>query len=577
MTSTNPRGRKPSQRKTMLIIGAGLGGLSTGCYAQMNGYRSTIIEMHSIPGGCCTAWDRGDYTFDWCISWMLGSGPGNQMHQIWRELGAIQHRKMHHFEAFNVVRDRDGQAVRFYSDPDRLERHLLDLSPADAAAIRGFCSDLRKFRRAIAHYEFLKPVGLMGLGERARMMWPLLPYYRMLQRSNDTLMTAWAEKLHSPLLRDAFNRVMLDYLPRFPLLPFYFQLASHANGSAGLPEGGSLGLARSIEERYLGLGGQMRYDTRVEEILVENDQAVGVRLSDGSELRADIVVSACDGRTTTMDMLHGGYLNKTYRRLFAQLVDEPEMIYPGYVSVFLGLDRTFPDEDPCTTWMLDPEEWSELLGIRSPSINVQFRSRYYPELAPSGKDIIYATYFAEPGPWRQLCDGPDRVSRKVGDEWVHTLAAPRTKAYLEAKRRVRDTIVTALDRRIPGLRTSIAVQDVAAPPTNARYTGSHLGTIGAWMPFMDGSETVEAEIGRHGPVLPGLKNFYLAGSWTTAGGLIRTVASGRHAVQYACRDDGLAFVATEPAERPSGRDRRPAANPDLSGVAETNRSGADEW
>ena len=44
--------------KSMIIVGAGIAGLSTGCYAQMNGYQSTIFEMHSIPGGLCTAWKR---------------------------------------------------------------------------------------------------------------------------------------------------------------------------------------------------------------------------------------------------------------------------------------------------------------------------------------------------------------------------------------------------------------------------------------------------------------------------------------------------------------------------------------
>ena len=56
----------PKPRSSMLIIGAGLGGLSTGCYAQMNGYQSHILEMHEIPGGCCTSWEKGQFTFDLC-------------------------------------------------------------------------------------------------------------------------------------------------------------------------------------------------------------------------------------------------------------------------------------------------------------------------------------------------------------------------------------------------------------------------------------------------------------------------------------------------------------------------------
>ena len=47
--------------KSVIIIGAGIAGLSAGCYAQMNGYTSRIFEMHDKPGGLCTAWKRGIY------------------------------------------------------------------------------------------------------------------------------------------------------------------------------------------------------------------------------------------------------------------------------------------------------------------------------------------------------------------------------------------------------------------------------------------------------------------------------------------------------------------------------------
>ena len=53
--------------KSILIIGAGIGGLSTGCYARINGYRAAILEMHTTPGGLCTSWKRHGYTFDGSI------------------------------------------------------------------------------------------------------------------------------------------------------------------------------------------------------------------------------------------------------------------------------------------------------------------------------------------------------------------------------------------------------------------------------------------------------------------------------------------------------------------------------
>ena len=61
--------------KSVAIIGAGIGGLATGCYLQMNGYDTQIFEMHDKPGGLCTAWERKGYTIDGCIQWLIGSSP----------------------------------------------------------------------------------------------------------------------------------------------------------------------------------------------------------------------------------------------------------------------------------------------------------------------------------------------------------------------------------------------------------------------------------------------------------------------------------------------------------------------
>ena len=53
--------------KRVLIVGAGISGLSAGCYARMNGYDVEIHESHDKPGGLCTAWKRGEYAIDGCV------------------------------------------------------------------------------------------------------------------------------------------------------------------------------------------------------------------------------------------------------------------------------------------------------------------------------------------------------------------------------------------------------------------------------------------------------------------------------------------------------------------------------
>ena len=59
-------------RPRIVIVGGGLAGLSTACYALVNGFDALIVEHNLALGGVCTAWKRGDYTVDGCIHWLTG-------------------------------------------------------------------------------------------------------------------------------------------------------------------------------------------------------------------------------------------------------------------------------------------------------------------------------------------------------------------------------------------------------------------------------------------------------------------------------------------------------------------------
>lgn len=118
--------------KKILIIGGGIAGLSTGCYARMNGYEAEIHESHNIPGGLCTTWKRGSYLFDGSLEWLVGTAAASPFHTYWQEVGALEGVQILDHEVFYEFLARDGRRLSFYADADRLERHLVELSPADA-------------------------------------------------------------------------------------------------------------------------------------------------------------------------------------------------------------------------------------------------------------------------------------------------------------------------------------------------------------------------------------------------------------------------------------------------------------
>ena len=112
--------------KKICIIGAGVSGLSTGCYAQMNGFDSEIYEMHSIPGGVCTSWRRGEYLFDHCLHWVLGSNKGSSIYGLFEELGIAENIKFYYTKRFRKI-DIDGKTLIVYTDLDKFENELLRL------------------------------------------------------------------------------------------------------------------------------------------------------------------------------------------------------------------------------------------------------------------------------------------------------------------------------------------------------------------------------------------------------------------------------------------------------------------
>ena len=111
--------------KSIIIIGAGLAGLATGCYGRMNGYQTRIFEHHHDPGGVAKAWKHGDYLIDGGIHYLMGHRPGQSCYELYRELGIIQ--KCHFpdmMEYVHFIDEVSGNRVSFTNDLEKLSRDL---------------------------------------------------------------------------------------------------------------------------------------------------------------------------------------------------------------------------------------------------------------------------------------------------------------------------------------------------------------------------------------------------------------------------------------------------------------------
>ena len=98
--------------KKVIIIGVGIAGLSAGCYLRMNGYDTEIFELHTTPGGLCTSWKRGDYIFDGCIDYFVGTNPACNFYHTWNELIDMKHLEIFHYQEYRRFEDKNGQFIR---------------------------------------------------------------------------------------------------------------------------------------------------------------------------------------------------------------------------------------------------------------------------------------------------------------------------------------------------------------------------------------------------------------------------------------------------------------------------------
>jgi phytoene dehydrogenase-like protein len=494
--------------RSIIIIGAGIGGLAAGCYAQMNGYRSQIFEMHSIPGGVCTGWKREGYTFDGCMHHLVGCTPGTRIHRMWRELGVMP-RPIHYPDDLICIEDIEGKRFTVYTDLDRLEAHMRELAPADGAVIAEFIGAARRFTRfSMMDMLLAKPWEVVGV----------LPYMGLMGRWGKLTLEQVGARFSDPFLRRAMGMIQYDFA-NIPAVIALMFLSGCATRNFGWPAGGSLEFARSIAQRYTALGGEIRYRAKVDQVLVEtcpehrrgNNQAVGVRLTDGTEHRAAVVISNADGQATIFDMLEGRYTTGSIRTYYANPPTQQEMA----LHISLGVARDFSAE-PHTLVLWLPEA-VEIAGQSRDRLDIELFA-FAPEMAPAGKTAVQAVAMASYDYWKAL--SPEN--------------------YRAEKERVAETVIACLDRRFPGLRAQVEVIDVATPLTTERFTGSYLG-YQAWP--VPNQKMLDALSGKGlSKTLPGLSNFTMVGQWAGGLGLPNVTAMGRRAIAAICKQDGRRFV-----------------------------------
>jgi phytoene desaturase len=323
---------RSANRKTALIIGSGIGGLSLGIRLQSLGFDTTLLERLDGPGG--RAYQKrtpGGYVFDLGPTVITVPHFIEELFALERDRGALN-QPDYPAHALQTERVRQGESggprtreyvqlvpiLPFYriyfddgtyfdydGDPDSTRRQITQLAPGDLAGYERFHADAK----AIFERGFLE-LGYTHFGDPATML-RVVPDLLKLDAVR-TLFSFTSKYFESPKLRQVFSFETLLVGGNPLSVPAIYAMIHFVEKTWGIhyAMGGTGALVRAFVQKFGELGGRIEYGAGVEEILVTDDAgrpvraplgrrvARGVRLENGEERHADIVVSNGDWANT---------------------------------------------------------------------------------------------------------------------------------------------------------------------------------------------------------------------------------------------------------------------------------------
>ncbi len=489
-----------------IIIGSGMGGLVTGTHLAREGVKVLICEQHFQPGGYFTSFKRKGYTFDGGIQ---GCEDGGMFFNLFRELGIfdqIELKKSH----FAIATPDFFLPLKTVSDVGSFYRKLKDVYPHEAGGIENILKEAEACCNFMFSFQKL-PNPMFSSWKEAITEFPgwfsenreAVKYMGNFSRNMSIIMEDYFKQhVSDPDLYRFLCQMSYSGSPTsFGLLFFTFLMDYHH------PVGGVQVISNLMAQNIEKSGGRIRYRTLVEEILIEDGKAQGIRTSDGEIIRAPFIISNCDARHTYLKMLPTAVIPESYKEGLRQ-----SKVSESFFSVFLGVDIP-PEKIPLHGYShvlyfpdfkgiaIDDYKRSDNDDVyaRAP-IEININSIHDSSLAPEGKStvVIQSAAFME-----------------FADNWG-TKDGKRTKRYKDLKEKVSAHLIATAEQLIPGLSKKIDFKIAATPYTFERYTLNSGGASAGWTfhPEKSFNSGMKALTGFNPPV----KNLYQVGHWAMSPG-----------------------------------------------------------
>jgi len=492
----------------VIIIGAGIGGLTAAARLVQEGLRVLILDKNSHPGGTAYVFHRKGFTFP---MGPLGFSTPDVVQRTLRELGEKDDLKLVRIH-YSIC--AFGVSLPISLPFSRLKTKFTEIFPADAIGIDRFFQKIT---------EILNTFALPDNAHRRSILQKAtgMPARDYLSRNiNDFRLR---RILGSQGTDEAYSSL--------PLLAAMWNLMG--NEGIWYPEGGM----RSFCERFVraatvrngqGGKGEIRLGSEVKRIRIQDGNARGVVLSDGTAIDADSIVSNADFKTTFLNLIDPDNLPEKAYRSIAGAKQAGSVL-----QVCLGVDRSgadFSAFDTCSRIIYrrpgDTDEpktldvdWTDRLvepdAFAKQEMEISLWSKEDPALSPEGGASVVIRVGADYPHFARYRSGPRR----------------RLSGYPAYKQRLGYALVREAERIIPWLSNAVRVMDVATPLTFQDQGGRSQGTVAGWSwNFEDNPAEASVELIRT-PV----RGLYMAGyqaySTLFMGGIPTAVESGNRAAK----------------------------------------------
>jgi phytoene desaturase len=368
---------------SVIVIGAGIGGLTAAIQLANRGLRVTVVEKNAHSGGRCDRFSRAGHHFD--------TGPTLLVMPLlyeaeFRALGTSLRERLDLQRVdptYHLVFD-DGSRLALTSDLKSLQEQLESIQPGSFQGLLRYLQEgnrhyrlaldnlvIRDFRKASDFFRVQNIPLLFQLK-------PLIPHYRNMSAYFD-----------DPRLKAAFT-FQDSYMGLSPFdAPATFSFMPYAELAQGVwyPKGGMYRVVETLTDLARGAGVEFRFNSPVERIALDSARARGVLLDGGLLLEADAVLANADLPYVYQHLLpRDGRTKSLLRKKFSCSV----------ISFFWGMDKPFDALAPHTLFLADDyrENFDSIdrrLGLSAnPSLYIHAPARLDPSMAPRGQDTLTA-------------------------------------------------------------------------------------------------------------------------------------------------------------------------------------------